>query len=69
MLNKLRYESQHMLSKTIVHHNTIEKKKKNDLRKQTLVFQHTTPITVIRIIAAKNENDPPERGLISGCLV
>jgi hypothetical protein len=67
MLNKLRYESQHMLSKTIVHHNTIQKK--NDLGKKTLVFQHTTPITVIRIIAAKNENDPPERGLISGCLV
>ncbi len=56
-----------MLSKTIVHHNTIQKK--NDLGKKTLVFQHTTPITVIRIIAAKNENDPPERGLISGCLV
>ena len=32
-------------------------------------FIHTTPITVIRIITAKNENDPDERGFISGCLV
>jgi hypothetical protein len=60
-----------MLSKTIVHHNTI---KRGELFSKTktneaLFLKHTTPITVIRIIAAKNENEPAERGFISGCLV
>jgi hypothetical protein len=29
----------------------------------------TTPTTVTRIITARNENEPDERGLISGCRV
>jgi hypothetical protein len=55
-----------MLSKTIVRRNTIGKKENESLKSS---FKRTTPTTVIRIITAKNENDPAERGLISGCLV
>jgi len=58
-----------MLSKTIVHHNTIKRRELFAKTNEALFLKHTTPITVIRIIAAKNENEPAERGFISGCLV
>jgi hypothetical protein len=47
-----------------------KRKQENYSQKNEVLFvKHTTPITVIRIIAAKNENEPDERGFISGCLV
>jgi len=50
----------------------LKRRKKNNgniSQEFSLSFKHTTPITVIRIITAKNENEPDERGFISGCLV